>query len=210
MYEHYFKSFIADTKSRLRKSSAPLVGFSGEIYHPLGLIDLRVTMGEPGKKKSVLLEFAIVRYRSPNNVILGNTMASAHGIDVKSKRTDYIEEPEHLWSKARKGSYGLQRFLGRRYSEIKSGTTPGKYAWITRALTKSAKDIYPFLEVEEKLGSLIGYQYKCFLRLPKEDSHVRMSENDEEKMGFHTEEGVYCFTHKPAKKFWSYSSKGNG
>ncbi|GKD91481.1 hypothetical protein Tco_1366988, partial [Tanacetum coccineum] len=58
-----------------------------------------------------------------------------------------------------------------------------------------AKDMYPFLEVEEKLGSLIGYQYKCFLRLPKEDSQVRMSENDEEKTGFHTEEGVYCFTH---------------
>ncbi|GKB06062.1 hypothetical protein Tco_0834295 [Tanacetum coccineum] len=62
MYEHYFKSFIADTKSRLRKSSAPLVGFSGEIYHPLGLIDLRVTMEcrrrewEDDKKKSVLLD----------------------------------------------------------------------------------------------------------------------------------------------------------
>ncbi|GKD22984.1 hypothetical protein Tco_1224687 [Tanacetum coccineum] len=40
MYEHCFKSFSANTKSRLRKSSAPLVGFSGEIYHPLGLIDL--------------------------------------------------------------------------------------------------------------------------------------------------------------------------
>ncbi|GKB06063.1 hypothetical protein Tco_0834296 [Tanacetum coccineum] len=58
-----------------------------------------------------------------------------------------------------------------------------------------AKDMYPFLEVEEKLGSFIGYQYKCFLRLPKEDSQVRISENDKEKTGFHTEEGVYCFTH---------------
>ncbi|GJR87490.1 hypothetical protein Tco_0211501 [Tanacetum coccineum] len=44
MYEHYFKSFDTGTKSKLRKSNAPLVGFSGEIYHPLGLIDLRVTM----------------------------------------------------------------------------------------------------------------------------------------------------------------------
>ncbi|GKE71795.1 reverse transcriptase domain-containing protein, partial [Tanacetum coccineum] len=42
MYEHYFKSFGAYTKL-----NAPLVGFSGEIYHPLGLIDLWVTMGEP-------------------------------------------------------------------------------------------------------------------------------------------------------------------
>ncbi|GJZ65437.1 hypothetical protein Tco_0622133 [Tanacetum coccineum] len=47
MYEHYFKNFDADIKSRLRKSNAPLIGFLGEVYDPLGLVDLRVTMGEP-------------------------------------------------------------------------------------------------------------------------------------------------------------------
>nr|GEY16119.1 RNA-directed DNA polymerase like [Tanacetum cinerariifolium]GFA75670.1 RNA-directed DNA polymerase like [Tanacetum cinerariifolium] len=57
------------------------------------------------------------------------------------------------------------------------------------------KDMYPLLEVEEELGSLLGYQYKCFLRLPNEHSQVRMSKTDEEKTGFHTEEGVYYFTH---------------
>ncbi|GJX93818.1 hypothetical protein Tco_0348404 [Tanacetum coccineum] len=64
MYEQCFKIFGAKTKSTLRKSSAPLVGFSGEIYHRLGLIDLKVTMGELGKDKTVLLEFAIVKCRS--------------------------------------------------------------------------------------------------------------------------------------------------
>nr|GEU63217.1 reverse transcriptase domain-containing protein [Tanacetum cinerariifolium] len=55
MYEHCFKCFDANTKSTLRKSSAPLVRFSSEIYHLLGLIDLKVTMGEPRKNKTVLL-----------------------------------------------------------------------------------------------------------------------------------------------------------
>nr|GFB01372.1 hypothetical protein [Tanacetum cinerariifolium] len=32
---------------------------------------------------------------------------------------------------------------------------------------------------------------------PKENSQVKMSHNDEEKIGFHTEEGVDCFTHMP-------------
>ncbi|GJS05377.1 hypothetical protein Tco_0321885 [Tanacetum coccineum] len=63
----------ADVKSRLRKANAPLVGFSGVTYHPSGLIDLRVTMGESGKSKTVLLEFAVVKCRSPYNVILGRT-----------------------------------------------------------------------------------------------------------------------------------------
>ncbi|GJZ06593.1 hypothetical protein Tco_0540386 [Tanacetum coccineum] len=175
MYEHYFKSFNADTKSRLKKSSAPLVGFSGEIYHPLGLIDLRVTMGEPRKKKSVLLEFSIVRYRSPNNVNLGRTgMRSLRAIG--STIHSMIKFPmanghmEHM-SRVREHAILRNRSIsGRRlekYPMVSKGTALGKYTWITRALTKSAKDKYHFLE------------------------------NDEEKMGFHTEEGVYCFTHKP-------------
>ncbi|GJU55489.1 hypothetical protein Tco_1229203 [Tanacetum coccineum] len=122
MYEHCFKSFGANTKSRLRKPSAPLVGFSREIYHPLGLIYLKVTMGEPGRNKTVLLEFAIVKCRSPYNVILGrtkmrslgaadrgnaqfmkrNAMASAHRADVKDKRAGHIVEPKHSQSRPRK------------------------------------------------------------------------------------------------------------
>ncbi|GJQ95316.1 hypothetical protein Tco_0006455 [Tanacetum coccineum] len=58
-----------------------------------------------------------------------------------------------------------------------------------------ARDMYPFPEEGEELTSLMGYPYKCFLRLSKEYSQIRMKEDDEEKTGFHTEEGVYCFTH---------------
>nr|GEV43955.1 reverse transcriptase domain-containing protein [Tanacetum cinerariifolium] len=45
----------------------------GEINDPLGLIDLRVTIGEPRRNKTILLEFAIVKCRSPYNIILGRT-----------------------------------------------------------------------------------------------------------------------------------------
>ncbi|GJX21069.1 reverse transcriptase domain-containing protein [Tanacetum coccineum] len=58
-----------------------------------------------------------------------------------------------------------------------------------------AKDMYPFLEEGEELASVMEYPYKCFLRLLKENNQIRMAENDEQKTGFHTEEGVYCFTH---------------
>ncbi|GKA52830.1 reverse transcriptase domain-containing protein [Tanacetum coccineum] len=60
-----------------------------------------------------------------------------------------------------------------------------------------AKDMYPLPEEGEELASLMGYPYKCFLQLPKEYSQIRMAEEDDEKIGFHTEEGVYCFTHMP-------------
>nr|GEU77668.1 hypothetical protein [Tanacetum cinerariifolium] len=60
-----------------------------------------------------------------------------------------------------------------------------------------SKDMYPFLEEGKELASLMGYPYKCFLRLSKEYSQIRMAEDDEEKIRFYTEEGVYCFTHMP-------------
>ncbi|GKF09388.1 reverse transcriptase domain-containing protein, partial [Tanacetum coccineum] len=60
-----------------------------------------------------------------------------------------------------------------------------------------SKYMYIFPKKGEELASLIEYPYKCFLRLPKENSQIIMAENDEEKIRFHTKEGVYCFTHMP-------------
>ena len=73
MYEHCFRSFDYQTRSRLKESKTPLVGFSGEVSYPLGVIDLEVTKGEYGKTRTVLMEFAVVDSPSPYNVILGRT-----------------------------------------------------------------------------------------------------------------------------------------
>ncbi|GJS24521.1 reverse transcriptase domain-containing protein [Tanacetum coccineum] len=73
MYEHCFKILNVNIQSRLKRCRAQLVGFSGEMYHPLGIIDLRVTMGKAGRNKTVLMEFAIIKCRSPYNVIIGQT-----------------------------------------------------------------------------------------------------------------------------------------
>nr|GEX87600.1 hypothetical protein [Tanacetum cinerariifolium] len=139
MYEHYFKSFDTNTKSRLRNSNTPLVRFSSEIYHPLGLIELRVTMGELGRNKTVLMEFAIVKCRSPYNVILRrtrecrrnakfverNAVASVYGTNVEDKRAGHIAKLKHPQSEARKRAYGLRRISGGRYGKRKSGNSRG-------------------------------------------------------------------------------------
>nr|GFA39192.1 reverse transcriptase domain-containing protein [Tanacetum cinerariifolium] len=64
-------------------------------------------------------------------------------------------------------------------------------------------DMYPFSEEGEELASLIGYPYKFFLQLLNEYNQIKMAEDDEEKTGFHMEEGVYRFTHmlKELKNF---------
>ncbi|GJU79550.1 hypothetical protein Tco_1281915 [Tanacetum coccineum] len=48
------------------------------------------------------------------------------------------------------------------------------------------KDMYPRPKVEEKLESLMGYWYKCFLRLPKdgiEEIRSYLPKNDEQDVG---------------------------
>ncbi|GJZ07126.1 hypothetical protein Tco_0540919, partial [Tanacetum coccineum] len=51
MYEHYFRNLSVNIRSRLRRCRAPLIGFSGETYHPLGIIDLRVDIYEAAGTK---------------------------------------------------------------------------------------------------------------------------------------------------------------
>ncbi|GKB73892.1 reverse transcriptase domain-containing protein [Tanacetum coccineum] len=183
--------------------------FSGETYHPLGVIDLRVNMGEAGRNKTVLMDFVVVKCRSPYNIIIGRTgMRSLRAVGstihsmikfpTNQGIVTMVISKEAMWE-----CIQLKRVQGS-WKEV-ANTIPVKLAngtWKVQVDYSSlnkvcAKDMYPFLEEREELASLMEYPYKCFLRLPKENSQIRMAENDEEKTGFHTEEGVYCFTHMP-------------
>ncbi|GJU97434.1 hypothetical protein Tco_1326705 [Tanacetum coccineum] len=73
MYEHCFRNLGVNIRSRLRRCKISMIGFSGETYHPLGVTDLRVTLGKEGRNKTVLMEFAIIKCLSPYNSILGRT-----------------------------------------------------------------------------------------------------------------------------------------
>ncbi|GKA32513.1 reverse transcriptase domain-containing protein [Tanacetum coccineum] len=45
----------------------------GEVNYPLGVIDLEVNIGEYGKTRTIIMEFAVVKSPSPYNVLLGRT-----------------------------------------------------------------------------------------------------------------------------------------
>ncbi|GKD15208.1 reverse transcriptase domain-containing protein, partial [Tanacetum coccineum] len=281
MYEQGFKSLKVNIRSRIRRCRAQLVGFLGEMYHPLGIIDLRVTMGKAGRNKMVLMEFTIIKCRSPYNVIIGRTgMRSLEATPRKGARenTEEVftishERPNHyitmgttltanykrllidvlrenievfVWTGSKRTV--VSRFVMEHLLKIyplfepvvykRRPMTPDRrlvlkekvFRWLKEGMIRKvqhpvwvantipvklangtwkvqvdysslnkvcAKDMYPFPEEGEELASIMGYPYKCFLRLPKEYSQIRMAEDDEEKTGFHTEEGVYCFTHMP-------------
>ncbi|GJW64192.1 reverse transcriptase domain-containing protein [Tanacetum coccineum] len=59
------------------------------------------------------------------------------------------------------------------------------------------QDCYPLPEIDSKVKSLCGYPFKCFLDAYKGYHQIQMAESDEEKMAFHTSQGVYCYTKTP-------------
>ncbi|GKD33864.1 reverse transcriptase domain-containing protein [Tanacetum coccineum] len=71
IYEHCFRNLSYRTRSRLKESRVSLVGFSGEVSYPLGVIDLEVTIGECEKTQTIIMKFAVVKSSSPYNALLG-------------------------------------------------------------------------------------------------------------------------------------------
>ncbi|GJZ77741.1 reverse transcriptase domain-containing protein [Tanacetum coccineum] len=59
------------------------------------------------------------------------------------------------------------------------------------------QDCYPLSEIDWKVKSLCGYPFKYFLDAYKGYHQIQMAESDEEKMAFHTSQGVYCYTKMP-------------
>nr|GEY00779.1 reverse transcriptase domain-containing protein [Tanacetum cinerariifolium] len=225
--------------------------FSGETYHPLGMTDLRITMGEAGRNKTVLMEFAIVKCHSPYNILMGRTEmrslravgSSIHPlikfttdqglITMKTSKEAMwecrqLEETQNSWKETQWRQHMEQ--MSKIREQAIFTLSPGckqrlinilrknvdVLAWagsegttVPRFVMEHQLKAYPLAEsvvhkkrpltpdkrqalkekVKDELASLMGYLYKCFLRLPKESSEVRMVEDDEEKTRFHTEEG---------------------
>nr|GFC04363.1 reverse transcriptase domain-containing protein [Tanacetum cinerariifolium] len=59
------------------------------------------------------------------------------------------------------------------------------------------EDCYPLPDIDWKVESLCGYPFKCFLDAYKGYHQIQMAAADEEKIAFHTGQGVYCYTKMP-------------
>ncbi|GKB79988.1 reverse transcriptase domain-containing protein [Tanacetum coccineum] len=59
------------------------------------------------------------------------------------------------------------------------------------------KDYYPLPDIDGKIESVLGFQYKCFLDAYKGYHQAQMAQDDEEKTAFYTDRGTYCYTKMP-------------
>ncbi|GJY25609.1 reverse transcriptase domain-containing protein [Tanacetum coccineum] len=59
------------------------------------------------------------------------------------------------------------------------------------------KDYYPLSEIDLKIKAVMRFPFKCFLDAYKGYHQIQMSEEDEEKTTFYTDQGTYCHTKMP-------------
>ncbi|GKB66066.1 reverse transcriptase domain-containing protein [Tanacetum coccineum] len=84
IYKHCFLKLKPSIMSLRIDSKTPLVGFSGEHSWPLGEVPLEITIGDSPYARTEILNFVIVRYNSPHNLLLGRNAMQRMGIVVST------------------------------------------------------------------------------------------------------------------------------
>lgn len=84
IYEHCFMKLSPKIRSKRKESKMPLVGFSGERSWPLREIPLEVTLGRGNLTRTKVLNFVIVKSKSPYNMLIGRTAMQKMGIVVST------------------------------------------------------------------------------------------------------------------------------
>ncbi|GKB75586.1 reverse transcriptase domain-containing protein [Tanacetum coccineum] len=121
-----------------------------------------------GRTQTVIMEFAVVKSLSPYNALLGIVRQVRYPSWVSN--LVLVKKVDGSW---------------RMCIDFKD-------------LNKACpKDLYPLPEIDWKIESLMGFKYKCFLDAYKGYHQIQMTKKDEEKMAFHTEEGVFYYTKMP-------------
>ncbi|GJT60432.1 reverse transcriptase domain-containing protein [Tanacetum coccineum] len=150
MYEHCFLQLDNETKASLRLPTSPLVGFSGQVLWPLGVITAPFTFSDyMGKgSKAITMDFMVVRAPSPYNVILGrpgmrqlgaiaSTIHSLIKFSLESSIAIIRGDVPHQ-------SRCIQISRKRTIREVQS--LNGKLAALVRFLARSAEKSLPFFK----------------------------------------------------------------
>nr|GEU46864.1 reverse transcriptase domain-containing protein [Tanacetum cinerariifolium] len=95
---------------------------------------------------------------------------------------------------------GVPRHIAEHRLNIREGCPPVSWRMCVdfKDLNKAcSKDGYPLPEIDWKVESLCGFPFKCFLDAYKGYHQIKMAEEDEEKIAFITNQGIFCYTKMP-------------
>ncbi|GKA49291.1 reverse transcriptase domain-containing protein [Tanacetum coccineum] len=197
-----------------------LTGFSGETIWPLGQLRLLVTIGDADHCTKAWMDFMIVRSISPYNGIIGRPSireiqampSTAHGmlkfpanggivticstILIPAECATVITSPKEIPKEAGARHENLKVAIHPNFPD-QEGAIGGRLSLEGRrilACPTEEKGLGPGMHESNPSGSTKTSRGRNHERRYHQ---IQMAESDEEKMDFHTSQGVYCYTKMP-------------
>ncbi|GKD25041.1 reverse transcriptase domain-containing protein [Tanacetum coccineum] len=204
LYEHGFNQLCPEIRSQMVPARTSLTGFSGETIWPLGQLRLLVTIGDADHSTKAWMDFMSVRSILPYNGIIGRpgireiqAMPStayrmlkfpADGgivtirstILIHSECVTLITSPKEIPKEAGTSHQNLKEAILLNF--------PDQKVAIGGTLSLAGCT---------ELCTLLKKNLDIFACQPSDMTGIPMAESDEEKMAFHTSQGVYCYTKMP-------------
>nr|GEV74496.1 hypothetical protein [Tanacetum cinerariifolium] len=192
----------------------------GRAFNPHQKCGVRGKIQGGGLFRKTMLKFTVVRASSPYNIILGRIrmrklmaisstvyamvkFPTPKGIATLIARTTPVYECR--WSKKGSKARRIDRSEGtERGTEKSRALIKEVEEWVKAGIIMQVK--YPMWisnpvlvkkEIDLKIEVVIGFPFKCFLEDYKRYHQIQMSEDDEEKTTFYTDQGTYCYTKMP-------------
>nr|GEW88677.1 putative ribonuclease H-like domain-containing protein [Tanacetum cinerariifolium] len=196
LYEHCFNRLRSEIKGQMVPTTTSLTGFSGETIWLMGQLRILVIIGDAEHSTKAWMNFMIVRSLSPYNGIIRRPRireiqavpSTAHGVlkfpvdrGIVTIRSTILIPTE--CAAVTTTSEEIIKEAEVRYENFnkKSGQA-----------SKRARAIQVEVQKLVEAWIMIEVYYHDWLSNP-----VMMAESNEEKMAFHTNHGVYCYTKIP-------------
>ncbi|KAI3767978.1 hypothetical protein L2E82_18407 [Cichorium intybus] len=162
-------------------------------------------------KKTVLIEFVVIRTPSEHNILLerpgllkfGAVASTVHGTlkfhgDRQRMQTTKVLPDTPTGRTHSQGSYGKFPTWIANPVMVKKSDGSWRMCIDYKDLNKACpKDSYPLPKIDQKIESLHGFRWKCFLDAYKGYHPILMKKDDEEKTAFYTDHRTFCYQNMP-------------
>nr|GEV85162.1 reverse transcriptase domain-containing protein [Tanacetum cinerariifolium] len=222
LYEHCFNRLRPEVKNQMVPATTSLFGFSGETIWPLGQLRLLVTIGDVDHPTRAWMNFMIVRSLSPYNGIIERPVikeiqavpsithrmlkfpADGGIVTIHSTILIPVECATVITS------YEVPKEAGVRHENFKVALHPNFPDQEVAIRGQKEKGPGPITrQGHSSRGAKVSrgrdHQRGLLPRLVVQSNHgkkarrqlANLAESDEEKMTFHTGQGLYCYTKMP-------------
>nr|GEW69778.1 reverse transcriptase domain-containing protein [Tanacetum cinerariifolium] len=193
--------------SQMVPATTSLTGFSSETTWPLGQLRLLVTIGNATHSIKAWINFMVVKSLSPYNSTSSGTPRKerTHPTNFTVALHPNFPDQEVVvgGSLFDRGRTELCALLKKNLDIF--AWQPSDMTGVPRSVAEHRLNIRKGCppvrqkkrEIDWKVESLCGYPFKCFLDAYKGYHQIQLVEAGEEKIAFHTGQGVYCYTKMP-------------